>query len=129
MILINTVSNVHLDTYCLQQCSIISTKYRHGVEGTLGPERSRQRFSVSLASNIDGIREAQHCVVKCLPKRRMETILETPLPLHDVDEFDAHCHHVLVRDQNTGKVVSSMRSLLTKTAKFLADFTPNLNLI
>jgi putative hemolysin len=91
------------------------------VEGTLEPERSRQRFSVSLASNLDEVREAQVLRYQVFAEE-MGATLETPLPLHDVDEFDAYCHHVVVRDQDTGKVVGCTRLLTSEEAKISGGF-------
>lgn len=91
------------------------------VEGTLEPERSRQRFSVSLASNLDEVREAQALRYQVFAEE-MGAILETRLPLYDVDEFDAYCHHVLVRDQDTGQVVGCTRLLTSEEAKISGGF-------
>lgn len=91
------------------------------VEGTLKRERSRQKFSVSLASNLEEIREAQALRYQVFAEE-MGAILETTLPLHDVDEFDPYCHHVLVRDQNIGKVVGCTRILTSEDAKLAGGF-------
>ena len=90
-------------------------------EGTLEPERSQQRFSVSLASNLEEVREAQALRYQVFAEE-MGATLETTLPLHDVDKFDTYCHHVLVRDQNVGKVVGCTRILTSEEAKISGGF-------
>lgn len=91
------------------------------VEGTLERERSRQKFSVSFASNLEEIRETQVLRYQVFAEE-MGATLETTLPLHDVDTFDSYCHHVLVRDQNTGKVVGCTRILTSEDAKLAGGF-------
>ncbi|MCP2164114.1 GNAT family N-acetyltransferase [Goodfellowiella coeruleoviolacea] len=41
----------------------------------------------------------------------MGATLRSPVPGHDVDEFDRHCDHILVCDDTTGAVVGTYRML------------------
>ncbi|MDH6301010.1 GNAT family N-acetyltransferase, partial [Polynucleobacter sphagniphilus] len=61
-------------------------------------------FLITWASNADEIKEAQRLRYKVFAEE-----MGAHLPAHpenlDVDEFDAYCDHLLIRDQETLKVV------------------------
>ena len=70
------------------------------------PKRYRYEFAV-LPSDIQAVQRLRYEVFA------MEggASLETPVPGLDVDRFDPHCLHLLVRDQYDRRVVASTRLL------------------
>jgi len=72
--------------------------------------RQSSAYSVLVASNDEEIRAAQrlrHIVFA----DEMGARLHSPHPGLDVDEFDAHCDHLVVRDDATGATVGTYRLL------------------
>ncbi|MFF8617518.1 GNAT family N-acetyltransferase [Streptomyces sp. NPDC015350] len=68
------------------------------------------RYRVSLATDREEVRAAQrlrHLVFA----GELGARLEGPEPGLDSDEFDAHCDHLLVREETTGEVVATYRLL------------------
>lgn len=47
----------------------------------------------------------------------MGATLHTSVPGHDVDEFDQHCDHLVVRDDRTGEIVGGYRMLPPERAR------------
>ncbi|MEW2272611.1 GNAT family N-acetyltransferase [Streptomyces griseofuscus] len=68
------------------------------------------RYTVALARDEDGVRAAQRLRYDVFAGE-MGAVLATPRPGHDIDAFDAHCDHLLVRDTATGQVVGTYRLL------------------
>jgi putative hemolysin len=70
----------------------------------------RPAFQITWASNASEIKEAQRLRYKVFAEE-----MGAKLPAHpenlDVDEFDAYCDHLLIRDQETLKVVGTYRVL------------------
>ncbi|MGK5626942.1 GNAT family N-acetyltransferase [Streptomyces sp. URMC 123] len=76
------------------------------------------RYTVSLARGRDDIRAAQrlrHDVFAA----ELGARLDTPEPGHDIDAFDAHCDHLLVRERAGGAVVGTYRLLPPERAAAL----------
>jgi putative hemolysin len=72
--------------------------------------RSSSAYSVLIASNDEEIRAAlrlRHLVFA----QEMGARLQSSVPGLDVDEFDAHCDHLIVRDDTTGATVGTYRLL------------------
>lgn len=67
-------------------------------------------LSVALARNEDEIRQCQRLRYQIFAGE-MGAHLDTDIPEHDTDEFDAYCKHLLVRNANTGEVVGTTRLL------------------
>ncbi|MEU0854169.1 GNAT family N-acyltransferase [Streptomyces griseofuscus] len=74
--------------------------------GPLAPAR----YTVVLARDEDDVRAAQRLRYDVFAGE-MGAVLATPRPGHDIDAFDAHCDHLLVRDTVTGQVVGTYRLL------------------
>jgi putative hemolysin len=70
----------------------------------------------SWARHLDELREAQRLRHQIFA-REMGATLHTPLPGHDIDEFDDYCEHLLVRDEATGRVVGTYRVLTPAQAQ------------
>jgi putative hemolysin len=67
-------------------------------------------LSVTLAGNEDEIRQCQRLRYQIFAGE-MGARIQTEVPEHDIDEFDAYCKHLLVRNTNTGEVVGTTRLL------------------
>lgn len=83
--------------------------------------RIRPRLQVSLAQNENEIREAQHLRYKIFGVE-MGARLVCRIPEHDTDLFDPWCDHLLVRDQNHGKVVGTYRILSPQAARSIGSY-------
>lgn len=77
------------------------------------------RYTVTLARDEDDVRAAQRLRHDVFAGE-MGALLTTPEPGLDVDGFDAHCDHLLVRDTVTGQVVGTYR-LLPRSAQRWPD--------
>ncbi|GGY41127.1 GNAT family N-acetyltransferase [Streptomyces omiyaensis] len=84
-----------------------------GLPAQPGPDRGpgpEPRYVVGLARDRDEVRAAQrlrHLVFA----GEMGARLDGPEPGLDTDAFDAHCDHLLVREETTGEVVGTYRIL------------------
>ena len=67
-------------------------------------------FQISWASNASEIKEAQRLRYKVFAEEMGAQLAANSEDL-DVDEFDAYCDHLLIRDQETLKVVGTYRVL------------------
>ena len=70
----------------------------------------RPAFQITWASNANEIKEAQRLRYKVFAEEMGAKLPPHPENL-DVDEFDAYCDHLLIRDQETLKVVGTYRVL------------------
>ncbi|MDJ0346715.1 GNAT family N-acyltransferase [Streptomyces sp. H10-C2] len=70
----------------------------------------RPRYSVSLARNAADVRAAQRLRHQVFAGE-MGALLDSPEPGLDIDPFDAHCDHLIVREDATGTVVGTYRLL------------------
>jgi putative hemolysin len=70
----------------------------------------RPTFQISWASNANEIKEAQRLRFKVFAEE-MGANLPPNLENLDIDEFDAYCDHLLIRDQESLKVVGTYRVL------------------
>jgi len=76
--------------------------------------RGEPRLVVKWAQHLDEVRQAQRLRHDVFATE-MGATLHTPLAGHDVDDFDAHCEHLLVLDGAQSQVIGTYR-LLTPTA-------------
>ena len=70
----------------------------------------RPAFQITWASNISEIKEAQRLRYKVFAEEMGANLPKNPENL-DIDEFDAYCDHLLIRDQESLKVVGTYRVL------------------
>ncbi|MEV0302811.1 GNAT family N-acetyltransferase [Streptomyces prasinus] len=68
------------------------------------------RYTVTLARDEDDVRAAQRLRHDVFAGE-MGALLATPQPGLDIDPFDAHCDHLLVREEVSGQVVGTYRLL------------------
>jgi putative hemolysin len=47
----------------------------------------------------------------------MGAVLHTPEPGLDIDDYDAHCDHLVVREDSTGEIVGTYRMLAPEGAR------------
>ena len=75
------------------------------------PERPRQepRLSVALARSLADVADAQRLRYKVFAEELGARIASADG--HDADAFDAHCDHLVVRDDDTLRVVGTYRIL------------------
>jgi putative hemolysin len=70
----------------------------------------RPAFQITWASNASEIKEAQRLRYKVFAEEMGAKLPSNPENL-DIDEFDAYCDHLLIRDQESLKVVGTYRVL------------------
>jgi putative hemolysin len=80
----------------------------------------KNRYTVALARNASEIEEAQRLRYQVFFDEMGATSSSARLTNNgglDVDEYDAHCEHLLVRDNATGQVVGCYRIMRPETAR------------
>jgi len=85
------------------------------------PVKRGDRLFVELASSRDEVREAQALRYRVFGEE-LGAKLQAGAKGLDVDAFDAHCQHLLVRDSRTGEVVGCTRLLTDREARHLGGF-------
>lgn len=73
-------------------------------------ERPSPRLGVEFASNPSMVEEAQALRWRVFGEE-FGARLVSPVAGLDIDRYDAHCEHLLVRDQQSGEVVGTYRIL------------------
>src|SRR5438046_507892 len=66
------------------------------------------RYTLLVAAGAAEIRAAQRLRYRVFAEEMGATLRQT-VPGHDVDEFDAVCDHLIVRDERTGEAVGTYR--------------------
>ncbi|MCO1660231.1 GNAT family N-acetyltransferase [Pseudonocardia humida] len=74
------------------------------------PGAAASRYSMLLTDDPDEVRAAQRLRHRVFADER-GAAPRAPVPGLDVDRFDAHCDHLLVREDATGEVVGTCRLL------------------
>lgn len=82
---------------------------------------SGHRLHLSLAKSESEVREAQRLRYKIFGEE-WGARLSGRIPGHDTDLFDSYCDHMLVRNQNTGKVIATYRTLTPEAAKSAGSY-------
>src|SRR4051794_7927853 len=77
---------------------------------TSGDGTARPRYSLLVARDGEEVLAAQRLRYQVFA-REMGATLHTSVPGVDVDAFDAHCDHLVVRDDRTGEIVGCYRML------------------
>lgn len=84
--------------------------------------RTTQSFlMVELATSTAALQEAQALRYRVFAEE-CGARLSSPVAGLDVDEFDAYCEHLLVRDSHTGEVVATTRLLDSQGARRAGGF-------
>jgi len=89
--------------------------------GQTGASGAHPKLRVALASSAQDVLNAQHLRYQVFGQE-MGAQLNTGNALVDVDRFDPHCDHLLVRDEATGEVVGTYRILAPAKAKAIGGY-------
>ncbi|MGD9298702.1 GNAT family N-acyltransferase [Thiohalocapsa sp.] len=92
-----------------------------GVNASALPVRRGERLFVELAAGQEAVRQAQALRYRVFGEE-LGARLEQGSAGLDVDEFDAHCHHLLVRETRSGAVVGCTRLLTGDRARHIGGF-------
>ncbi len=79
------------------------------------------RYIVRLARNDGEIREAQRLRYRVFADE-FGARLPQRLDGHDIDHFDAHCDHLIVRDRHADRVVGTYRILAPEAARRIGSY-------
>lgn len=79
------------------------------------PAVRKRRYQVEVASDAATIIAAQALRYRIFQKE-MNAVLDTPIPGLDIDDLDAYCNHLVVRDSSTGEIVATTRLLTDQGA-------------
>ena len=85
------------------------------------PLQPEAAYVLQFAANASDIVEAQRLHYKVFAEE-MGATLPSGASGHDIDEFDAHCEHLLVREAGTGRVVGCYRLLPPENARRIGRF-------
>jgi len=94
---------------------IVSVPQRRG-------RQARPSLSVGIADSAEIVREAQELRYRVFADE-MGANLSTAIPGLDHDPFDAHCHHLVVRDEANGEVVGTYRILTPESASRIGYYS------
>ena len=78
-------------------------------------------YTLSFANSSSDIAEAQRLRYKVFAEE-MGANLVSAASGYDIDEFDEHCEHLLVREADTGRVIGAYRLLPPENARKLGRF-------
>lgn len=78
-------------------------------------------YSLSFAASDSEIAEAQRLRFKVFAEE-MGAKLPSAASGHDIDEYDAFCEHLLVRENSSGRVIGAYRLLPPENARRLGRF-------
>ena len=84
-------------------------------------QSSRPHFHVSLATSEAEVREAQRLRYKVFVEE-FGARIQTRLPGHDIDFYDAYCEHLIVREQASGRVIGTYRILSPEAARRVGGY-------
>jgi len=77
-------------------------------------------YTLSFASDASEVAEAQRLRYKVFAEEMGAKLASAPsdgAPGYDIDEYDMHCEHLLVREETEGKVVGAYRLLPPENAR------------
>lgn len=80
-----------------------------------------RELKIELAHHLDDVRDAQRLRFKIFSEE-MGARLNTSEAGFDIDPFDHHCDHLLVRDQHSGRVVGTYRILRPEAARNMGQY-------
>ncbi|MEW5889845.1 MAG: GNAT family N-acyltransferase [Pseudomonadota bacterium] len=82
---------------------------------------SKPRLHVRLAHSEDEVLEAQRLRFRVFAEE-MGARLATPIPGVDRDIYDAFCEHLIVRDEQSGRIVGTYRILSPEAARKVGGY-------
>ena len=92
--------------------------HTHAHQTAIGRGR---KLHVGIAGSESEILEAQKLRYRVFAEE-MGARLPTRTPGVDKDLYDAHCHHLIVRDEENGKIVGTYRILPPEAARLLRSY-------
>jgi putative hemolysin len=92
-----------------------------GVNVSALPVRRGQRLYVELAAGPQAVRQAQALRYRVFGEELGAKLKNREAGL-DADEFDPHCHHLIVRETRTDRAVGCTRLLSGATARRIGGF-------
>lgn len=95
-----------------------TTQFRSEADRRTSRQPATHRLSVSIARSALVIEDAQRLRYKVFAEE-MGAQLDSPVDGLDVDVFDAHCEHIVVRDEDSLRVIGSYRILPPHGARAL----------
>ncbi|WP_374336157.1 GNAT family N-acetyltransferase [Methyloversatilis sp.] len=84
--------------------------------GSTRERRAQRNLSVTLAECESEVLAAQQLRWRVFADE-LGAQLESPVPGADIDRFDAHCEHLVVRDDDNGRIVGCYRILPPEAAR------------
>ena len=81
----------------------------------------KHQYTVRFAASVSEIREAQKLRYRVFAEE-FGARLTTPEPGVDQDFYDAHCRHLIVRDEAQGRIVGTYRVLAPENAKTVGSY-------
>ena len=79
------------------------------------------KFYVEFATQLTEIRQAQALRYRIFSEE-MGAQIKTIIPTYDIDYFDPYCHHLVVYEKKSYKIVGYTRILTSEQAKFAGGF-------
>lgn len=92
-----------------------------GLNASALPARRGERLFVELAAGHEAVRQAQALRYQVFGEELGARLKNGPAGL-DADDFDEHCHHLLVRETKTGEVIGCTRLLNGRVARRIGGF-------
>lgn len=78
-------------------------------------------YTIAFAAHQDEVAEAQRLRYKVFADEMGAKLASAPVdplePGYDIDEYDAYCEHLLVREEGSGRVVGAYRLLPPESAR------------
>jgi putative hemolysin len=91
------------------------------IQLNLQPQDMNSKFLVSFATQLSEIRQAQALRYQIF-SAEMGAQIKTIIPNYDIDYFDSYCHHLVVHEKKSQKIVGYTRILTSEQAKLAGHF-------
>jgi putative hemolysin len=99
----------------------MQSKHQNAHETLAPPLAPRRSYRVSLAHCEEEVREAQRLRYKVFVEE-LGARVQTRLADHDIDHYDRFCDHLIVRDENAGRIVGTYRILSPASAREVGSY-------
>lgn len=87
----------------------------------LQPQDMSAKFYVGFATDLAEIRQAQALRYQIFSEE-MGAQINTVMPTYDIDHFDPYCHHLIVQEKKTHRIIGYTRILTSEQAKAAGGF-------
>ncbi len=99
----------------------MQSKHQNANETLAPPLAPRRSYRVSLAHCEEEVREAQRLRYKVFVEE-LGARVQTRLADHDIDHYDRFCDHLIVRDDESGRIVGTYRILSPAAARRVGNY-------